>query len=171
MDAFQGSYKIEPYDLRYFSAFYLLLHFLFLIITELMLSFFVIPTLAFIMLLSALIFAIFQPYKKTSQNKLDIAFMLLVTLFFVAFTAEILASYLDTCWLAAAGALLIISVTLIILYLILMFAWLIFHRILKKLFLKMMNCRSSDSSARSFEAFERNKRQILSLDYPPLLRS
>ena len=58
MDAFQGSYKIEPYDLRYFSAFYLLLRFLFLIITELMLSFFVIPTLAFTMLLSAFIFII-----------------------------------------------------------------------------------------------------------------
>ena len=81
MDAFQGSYKIEPYDLRYFSAFYLLLRFLFLIITELMLSFFVIPTLAFTMLLSAFIFIIFQPYKKTSQNRLDITFMLLVTLF------------------------------------------------------------------------------------------
>ena len=74
MDAFQGSYKIEPYDLRYFSAFYLLLRFLFLIITELMPSSVVIPTLAITMLLSALIFALFQPYKKSSQNRLDIIF-------------------------------------------------------------------------------------------------
>ena len=61
MDTFQGSYKIEPYDLRYFSAFYLLLRFLFLIIVEVMESFFAIPTLAITMLLSALIFALFQP--------------------------------------------------------------------------------------------------------------
>ena len=169
MDAFQGSYKIEPYDLRYFSAFYLLLRFLFLIIPELMASFFALPTLAITMLLSALIFAIFQPYKKTSQNRSDIIFMLLVALFFMTFTTDVLASYLDRHWLTTAKILIIVSLALIILYLILMFAWLIFHRILKKLYLKIMNRRSSGSLARSFEAFERSESEIRI--YPPLLSS
>ena len=166
MDAFQGSYKIEPYDMRYFSAFYLLLRFIFLIILELIPSFFALPTLAITMLLSALIFAIFQPYKKTSQNKSDIAFMLLVALLFMTVTTDVLASYLDRHWLTTAKILIIVSLALIFLYLILMFAWLIFHRILKKLFLKIMN---RGSSARSFEAFERSESEIR--NYPPLLSS
>ena len=118
------------------------------------------------MLLSALIFAIFQPYKKTSQNKSDIAFMLLVALLFMTVTTDVLASYLDRHWLTTAKILIIVSLALIFLYLILMFAWLIFHRILKKLFLKIMN---RGSSARSFEAFERSESEIR--NYPPLLSS
>ena len=169
MDAFQGSYKIEPYDMRYFSAFYLLLRFLFLIIPELMASFFALPTLAITMLLSALMFAIFQPYKKTSQNRSDITFMLLVALLFMTITTYILASHLDRHWLTIAKVLINLSVALIVLYLILMFAWLIFHRILKKLYLKIMNRRSSGSLPRSFEAFERNESEIR--HYPPLLSS
>ena len=167
MDAFQGSYKIEPYDLRYFSAFYLLLRFLFLIIVELVPSFFAIPTLAITMLLSALVFTIFKPYKKSSQNKTDIIFMLLAALYFLTYTTGILALYLDTHWKIPAGILEILSMVLIFLYLILMFAWFAFHRILKKLFLKIMNCRSSSLLARSFETFERSEREIR--NYPPLL--
>ena len=169
MDAFQGSYKIEPYDMRYFSAFYLLLRFLFLIIAEVMASFFFIPTLAITMLLSALIFAIFQPYKKTSQNRSDIAFMLLVALFFITVTTDVLASYLDTHWVTTAKVLITLSVTFIFLYLISMFAWLIFYRILKTLYLKIMNRGSSGLLARSFNAFERSEREVH--NYPPLLSS
>ena len=44
MDAFQGIYKIEPYDLKYFSALYFLLRFLFPMIVQLMPNIFVIPT-------------------------------------------------------------------------------------------------------------------------------
>ena len=133
MDAFQGSYKIEPYELRYFSAFYVLLRFLFLMIIQIMSNNFVIPTLAITMLLSALIFEVFQPYKKCSQNRSDIAFMLLMALFFIALTANIVTLHLDQ---QSIGYLMVLSAVLIILFLILMFAWFIFHRILKQLFLK-----------------------------------
>ena len=121
------------------------------------------------MLLSALIFAIFQPYKKTSQNRSDIAFMLLVALLFMTLTADVLASYLDKYWLTTAKSLVTLSLALFFLYLILVFAWLVFHRILKKLFLNIMNRRSSGSLARSFEAFERSESEIH--NYPPLLSS
>ena len=135
MDAFQGSYKIEPYDLRYFSAFYILLRFLFLTIMLLMPNNLVIPTLAITMLLSALIFEVFQPYKKSSQNRLDVAFMLLMALLFIAFTANIITIYLNWQLKTTVGNLILLSGALIILFLILMFAWFIFQRILKQLFL------------------------------------
>ena len=93
--------------------------------------------------------------------------MLLVALFFLIYTTEILAFYLDRHWVTSAGILAIISMILIFLYLISMFAWFTFHRILKKLFLKIMNRGSSSSLARSFETFERSEGEIR--NYPPLL--
>ena len=89
------------------------------------------------MLLSALIFEVFQPYKKCSQNRSDIAFMLLMALFFIALTANIVTLHLDQ--QSIGYYLMVLSAVLIILFLILMFAWFIFHRILKQLFLKIMN--------------------------------
>ena len=169
MDTFQGSYKIEPYDLRYFSSFYLLLRFLFLITVKLTPFSFVIPTLAITMLLNALIIVIFRPYKRSSQNRLDIAFMVLIALLFVALTADILASYIETHWLTTAAVLVTLSAVLFILFLTLMFAWYAFHRILRKLFLKIKNSRSSGSLSNSFEVFERSEREID--NYPPLLSS
>ena len=122
-DTFQGSYKIEPYDLRYFSSFYLLLRFLFLITAKLTTLSFVIPTLAITMLLNALIIVIVRPYKRNSQKWSNIAFMLLIVLLFVALTADILASYIETHWLTTAAVIVTLSAVLIILFLTLMFAW------------------------------------------------
>ena len=81
MDAFQGCYKFEPYDCRYFSGFFLVLRILgllsfyftkswyFFIVNGIM----AIPVTAFL--------AIVRPYKKDLFNVIDIIFLLVFILF------------------------------------------------------------------------------------------
>lgn len=78
MDAFQGSYKTEPYDLRYFSAYYLLVRFILLFSMEEIASILYIPVMSVLMILFTVVFAAFQPYKNRSHNKIDIISMLLL---------------------------------------------------------------------------------------------
>lgn len=73
MDAFQGSYKTEPYDLRYFSAYHLLLRFSLLFSTSYIVSSFFVQVSAFVLIISSFIFSVFQPYKNSSHNKVDTA--------------------------------------------------------------------------------------------------
>ena len=64
MDAFQGSYKIQPYDMRPFSAYYLFLRFLQICFVAVFQSAFWIPVNAMVIVVSAVLIAIFQPYIK-----------------------------------------------------------------------------------------------------------
>ena len=77
MDAFQGYYKFEPYDCRYFSGFYLVLR----IIGLFMFFFFkggfiliLVVGIAIIIPFTAL-FAIARPYKKDIHNTIDLIFL------------------------------------------------------------------------------------------------
>ena len=78
MDAFQGCYRFEPYDCRYWAAFYPLLRIIFLAIFALTPSvYFVIVTGILLITVTALV-AVVQPYRQTMYNVVD-------TLFFLAF--------------------------------------------------------------------------------------
>ena len=93
MDAFQRSYKTEPYNLKYFSAYYFLLRFLALLVMSTVASIFYFSVLAVLMIVAAVIFAIFQPYKINSHNKLDIVSLLLLALVYVSMGGNIISSY------------------------------------------------------------------------------
>ena len=84
MDAFQGSYKLERRDLRYFSAFYLLLRLLMLAHVELFLSpqsFYISGILS---LAAAAIVAISQAYKVSTHNTVDSVLLLLMGVYFIS---------------------------------------------------------------------------------------
>ena len=93
MDAFQGSYRIEPHDLRYFSAFYLLLRMLILLqphIFQSTLSFLASGLLSFA---SAAVIAIFQPYKVRKHNTVDSVMLMLMGIYFVGYHAHFPLNY------------------------------------------------------------------------------
>jgi hypothetical protein len=99
MDAFQGTYKTEPLDLRQFSAFYLFLRFFLLLSITSFASLFYVAFNALLVILSAVLIAICQPYRDSLHNKLDTVSLLMLSLFYVSHMAIILAMYLDTHWL------------------------------------------------------------------------
>ena len=85
MDAFQGSYKTETRDLRYFSAFYLLLRLLMLLQVHIFPSYLMLFTSSMLFFLSAAVVAIFQPYKVKIHNAIDSVLMILMGIFFVSY--------------------------------------------------------------------------------------
>ena len=85
MDAFQGSYRIQPRDLRYFSAFYLLLRILLLAQPHIFPSALFFFTSGILFLLTAAAVAIFQPYKVKTHNTIDLLLMLLMGIYFVSY--------------------------------------------------------------------------------------
>ena len=95
MDAFQGSYRIEPHDLRQFSASYLLLRFLVQFSLVFFLSKFFYIFNAVVILVSSLLFAVCRPYRKDLHNNFDIVSMLLLSLFFVSLSADFIVFYLN----------------------------------------------------------------------------
>lgn len=99
MDAFQGSYKTEPRDLRPFSALYLLLRIFLVLSIVIFASKFYVAFNAILMIFSALLFSVFQPYRSNLHNKVDIVSLLMLSLFYVSITAVFIAFYLDAHWL------------------------------------------------------------------------
>ena len=81
MDAFQGCYKTEPWDMRYFSVIYLFARILLLFLgslTHFYLELIVCNILVFVLL--GIITVLVQPYRVSSHNYLDTATCLISTL-------------------------------------------------------------------------------------------
>ena len=85
MDAFQGCYKFEPYDCRYWAAFYLFLRIAALAIFAATQSGYFVVVGGIMLIPVIILFAIIRPYRKTVYNVVDIVLLLaLVQAFFSA---------------------------------------------------------------------------------------
>ena len=89
MDAFLGSYKTEPRDLRYFSALYLLLRMLVLAQPHFFPSQLMLFTSGFLFLVSGVVLALFQPYKVKADNTIDCILLVLAGTYFVSYYASV----------------------------------------------------------------------------------
>ncbi len=80
MDAFQGSYKTSPRDMRYFSAFYFLLRLamLSLDIFWLQQTLYIVGILS---LASSAVIDLFKPYRVNSHNTIDVILILLMGIY------------------------------------------------------------------------------------------
>jgi hypothetical protein len=85
MDAFQGSYRIQPRDLRYFSAFYLFMRFMILLQFYIVHFYFRFFTSGMLFLLSAAVVVVFQPYKVRAHNTVDSVLMILTGIVYISF--------------------------------------------------------------------------------------
>ena len=88
MDAFQGSYRIEPHDLRYFSAFYLLLRMLILLQPHIFQSTLSLLASGLLSFASASVIAIFRPYKVSKHNRVDSVMLMLMGIYFVGYHTQ-----------------------------------------------------------------------------------
>ena len=115
MDVFQGNYRTQPRDLRYFSAFYLFLRFIFAFSIMFIHSIVWLPLNCGIILLSALVVSLFQPYKNSRHNQCDVVFLLELAFICVSYTALVISSAQAKRWLGLSQLFAISSTTLMLL--------------------------------------------------------
>ncbi len=134
MDAFQGSYKIKPYDTRYFSAWYLLLRFLFLLFMGYFTSVLTFLAASLLMTVGALSVVIVRPYKNSCSNTQDIVLLWSAALIYLLAGADIAASLVDYTHLHTVQAAVAISAVFIVLTLLISLFWYPVSRLVHKLY-------------------------------------
>ena len=78
MDAFQGCYKFEPYDCRYWAAFYLFLRMAFLAVFVVTQGTFFVVVCGLLIIPAAASTAVVRPYRESVYNVVDIIFLLVL---------------------------------------------------------------------------------------------
>ena len=91
MDTFLSNFRTKPIDCRYFAAMYLSVRIINLLVFSLTLSRFYYPLSSAVMLMVALLVALFQPYKSSLYNKLDVFFFIVLVYGYFAATAYALS--------------------------------------------------------------------------------
>jgi len=121
MDAFQGSYRTQPQDMRYFSTYYLLLRILMLAQTQIFLSEFMYYSCAVLSFLSAALVTVFQPYRKKIYNQTDSVLLTAMGIYFACFREDTLRPS-NTNWIIIV-VLQAVSIAVIHIYFIALMLW------------------------------------------------
>ena len=164
MDAFQGSYRTHPRDLRSFSAYYLLLRFIVFLLIANIKSVFGVSAIALVVIMWAIVFAVFLPYKNNAHNQLDIVSLLVMALLYVGYSSNITINVLDLHWASCKAVVIVIPLVLVLITVTGSIMW-VFFRKLYHMFL-----RRQARSSQVIETFERDEgRDENRCQYPPLL--
>ena len=174
MDAFQGTYRIQPRDMRIFSGFYLFLRFLMLAHAEIFLSTQTNYISGIISLASAALVALFQPYKVKLHNTVDAILLLLMGIYFISDNEiSLLEKLHESKQWTFASVIQTLSLLLIVIYFCSLVIWKMLHKkLLLMLSMLAAKCRSSrttvseSSSGDMMESFDADRN---SSSYPPLL--
>jgi hypothetical protein len=121
MDAFQGSYRIQPYDLRYFSAFYLFIRLIVILqfYVYVVHSHFRYFTSGMLFFLSAAVVVIFEPYKVRAHNTVDCVLMILTGIVYFSYYAhDVDFKVVDSFRLLSASLLVLYFISVLMLKLI-----------------------------------------------------
>ena len=168
MDAFQGSYRTKPRDMRYFSSYYLLLRVLILIQVQVFQSKLMLYTSGILSLISAAIVALFQPYKVKAHNKIDTIAMMLMGVYFISFHESLLLLKLQQGqeWAVPSAfqesSIWILTLMLIFLILHKPFRWAV-QAVIKKI---KARWNHGDYNNEAIDSFDRDHGVD---NYPPLL--
>ena len=158
MDAFQGTYRTHPRDMRYFSAYFFFLRFVLLFIAGYEVSLATLPLTLVVLLLSVMVLVVFQPHNKSVSNRLDILSITMVILFFVLRCMLAITFYLDPYKLSISIGVFFISAVIFTLYFIILFLWAIFRYQIKHLQKRLCGPQSNTSEERpiyaSIETFD-----------------
>ena len=158
MDAFQGTYRTHPRDMRYFSAYFFFLRFVLLFIASYEVSIFTLPLTLVVLLLSVMVLVVFQPHNKNVNNTLDILSITMVILFFALRCMLAITFYLDPYKLSLSNGVFFISAVIFTLYFIILFLWAIFRYQIKHLQKWLCGPQSNTSEERpiyaSIETFD-----------------
>ena len=160
MDAFQGTYRTHPRDMRYFSAYYFFLRFILLFNTGYEVSIFTIPLTLVVLILSIMVLIIFQPHIKDVNNRIDTLSMIMMILFFAIRNMLISTFYLDPYKNNASNKMALTCGSIIILYFIMLLSWTIFGYQIKHLQNRLCRAKSQISEEQatyaSIETFDRD---------------
>ncbi len=162
MDAFQGSYKIEPYDFRFFSAYYMLLRGMILVQVTIFPSIFFFYTSAMILIVSAALILIIQPYKVNAHNKIDAMLMLMLATYFVSFHEGVLLSSLVYCSesVTAQGVTKVSTILFMASFISLVF-WRLLGLKLKQVISRMCCCIANIHRRSSYLSMRSSERELL----------
>ena len=164
MDAFQGSYRTEPRDMRYFSAFYLLLRVLMIIQFSMYSSVTAFYTQGILSLATSAAVALCQPYRVSVHNTRDSVLMLILgTLFLSAYVVYLHSTHNPVAGFTAALLLLIM-----LLYLVLAPSCKLLRPRIQAVMKKMRNSFGGNRGNHMTESFKWGIRDT-DPNYPPLL--
>lgn len=123
MDAFQGMYKLSPYDMRYFSAFYFFLRFMALLSIVYFKSRISITITSALLICASFVIAVFRPYKVSLHNTMDTVTLLLAALFYLVISGDIISMFIDHHWIVLGHVFLSGSIILLFVYSIMLFCF------------------------------------------------
>ena len=178
MDAFQGSYRTEPRDYRYFSAYYLLLRMVISIQVQIFYSGFIFYTSAVLAIIFAAVLMAAKPFKVDSHNNTDSILIMLMAGYFSSYAISdfqtMLGNYHES---DMAGKFAVIFGMLLILYFVLLVSWKLIGSKVKSIARKCRQAwgssgRHTPEYTRSIETFDRDLpiNEIAERkNYPPLL--
>ncbi len=140
MDAFQGCYRLEPYDMRFFSAYYIFLRVFILFLTATIHSIFMFSATTLCLVLNALLVNFIQPCRSQTHNKMDGLAMSMLAFFYVSLLAMLTTFYLDIYWLTPSNISFYSSIFIIMSFFTVVFTWTMFRHKLRKLYQKLQSC-------------------------------
>ena len=181
MDAFQGSYRTQPHDMRYFSAFYIFLRMLMVAQPHVFPSYIMLFTSGILSLTSAAAVTIFQPYKVKSHNTMDSVMMLLMGINFLCYFGSILLKSLGRRHQRnMVESIQGIALAILLVWFLLLLTWKLLHlqipqTLIKKAkvtynsLLRKCGAQDHDSNGEVIESFVREIDTNETNSYPPLL--
>ena len=160
MDAFQGNYRTQPRDMRYFSAFYLFLRMLMLAQPQIFPSTMSLFSSGILSLASAVIVTIFQPYKVKTHNTMDTVMMFLMGIYFLSYYVNIILTTSPSHqWIIAAVTQGLSLITLFC-YFASLVLWKLLHQKIKAMIGKVQEMWKSvgdHSNEEGIESFDHDR--------------
>ncbi len=123
MDAFQGCYRLEPYDMRYFSAYYLFLRIFIPYLTASIQSIFSFSATTLCLVINAIFVFSVQPCRSPTHNKIDCMSMHILAFFYVSVLTMNSTFYLDIFWIDICNFAFGVAQVLIAIFFIGIFTW------------------------------------------------
>ena len=142
--------------MRYFAAFYLFLRVLILAQWQIFLSYQMLYSSGILSFITAIVVAVFQPYKTGHHNVTDSVIMILIGIWYFSFYIRVVHEERITALVTISEGL---SASLLILYFLLLLMWKLFYSKLKLLFNKCKStvCNHGDqTNESSIEPFHRD---------------
>jgi hypothetical protein len=139
VDVFQGHYKLEPFDCRYFSTFFLFLRFIGLLTFCFIKSGFMFVIFGLFLIPVTAFYATVRPYKNSIHNIIDTVILLVVILFCFASSALSFCTIEKGCYLIDIS-LWILSCVFFPFYLLVISVYKIFPKGVCKYFRKYIFC-------------------------------
>ena len=170
MDAFQGSYRTEPYDLRYFSAYYLFLRFFILFITATVQSIFAFGITTICLVINCAFVSAIQPHRNPTHNKIDILAMNMLAFCYISTLMMLSTFYLDMHWTVPANAAFVISQFLISSCFLGMIGWTLLGDKIMSYYHKLKKCWRKSEEV-SIEVFQREEVLEVLSDKSVLIKS